>query len=104
MIGRMKKKFEVGGTERIDGEIMDDSVFENRGDEECCGVCQYCFLRGETKDEEEAASAVFDSDWHKEVLDVKAINKIEWNSDTARKYWEKYGVPTGKIDTEIRLF
>ena len=60
--------------------------------------------KGYAKDEEEAASAVFDSDWHKEVLDVKAINKIEWNSDTAKKYWEKYGVPTGKIDTEIRLF
>lgn len=60
--------------------------------------------KGYAKDEEEAASAVFNYDWHKEVLDVKTSNIIEWNSETVKKYWEKYGVPTGKIDTEIRLF
>ena len=46
----MKKKFEVGGTERIGGGVMDDSVFENWRYEGCCGVCEYCFLRGETKE------------------------------------------------------
>lgn len=36
----------------------------------------YCY-KGYAKDEEEAASAVFNSDWHKEVLDVKVSNEIE---------------------------
>lgn len=63
----------------------------------------YCY-KGYAKDEEEAASAVFDSDWHKEVLDVKVSNEIKWNSETAKKYWKEYGEPTEIIDTEIRLF
>ena len=60
--------------------------------------------KGYAKDEEEAASAVFNSDCHKQVLDVKVSDEIEWNSETAKKYWKEYGEPTGKIDTEIRLF
>lgn len=36
--------------------------------------------------------------------DVKASNKIEWNTDTAKRYWNMYGVPTGTNHTEIRLF
>ena len=60
--------------------------------------------KGYAEDEEEAASAVFNSDWHKEVLDVKVSNEIEWNSETAKKYWKEYGEPTEKIDTKIRLF
>ena len=63
----------------------------------------YCY-KGYAKDEEEAASAVFNSDWHKEVLDVKVSNEIEWNSETVKKYWKEYGEPTEKIDTEIRFF
>ena len=63
----------------------------------------YCY-KGYAKDKEEAASAVFNSDCHKGVLDVKVSDEIEWNSNTARKYWNEYGAPTEKIDTEIRLF
>ena len=63
----------------------------------------YCY-KGYAKDEEEAASAVFDSDWHKEVLDVKTSDELEWNTDIAKRYWEMYGEPTEVIDTEIRLF
>lgn len=54
--------------------------------------------KGYAKDKEE------NSDWHKEVLDVKVSYKIEWNTDTAKRYWNMYGVPTGTNHTEIRLF
>ena len=30
---------------RAGGGTMDDLVFEDWWDEECCGVCEYCFLR-----------------------------------------------------------
>ena len=60
--------------------------------------------RGYAKDEEEAVSAVFDSDWHKQVLDVKVSNKIKWNADTVNNYWQEYGEPTENIETEERLF
>lgn len=60
--------------------------------------------RGYAKDEEEAVSAVFDSDWHKQLLDVKVSNKIKWNADTVNNYWQEYGEPTENIETEERLF
>ena len=60
--------------------------------------------KGYAKDEEEAASAVFNSDCHKEVLDVKVSNEIKWNSETVKKYWKEYGEPTNRIDAEIRSF
>ena len=63
----------------------------------------YCY-KGYAKDEEEAASAVFNSDCQKQVLDVKVSDEIEWNSNTARKYWKEYGEKKKKNDTEIRLF
>ena len=44
--------------------------------------------KGYAKDEEEAVNAVFNSDWHKEVLDVKVSYKIEWNTDTAKRYFQ----------------
>ena len=67
------------------------------------GQSPICY-KGYAKDEEEAVNAVFNSDWHKEVLDVKVSNEIKWNSETVKKYWKEYGEPTGKIDTKIRLF
>ena len=60
--------------------------------------------KGYAKDEEEAVNAVFNSDWHKEVLDVKVSYKIEWNTDTAKRYWKMYGEPTEVIDTNVNLF
>ena len=60
--------------------------------------------KGYAKDEEEAASAVFNSDCHKQVLDAKASNEIEWNTDTAKRYWKMYGEPTEVIDTNVNLF
>lgn len=60
--------------------------------------------RGYAKDEEESASVVFDSDWHKEVLDVRVSDELEWNAETAKKYWKKYGEPTEEIETEVKLF
>lgn len=62
-----------------------------------------CYI-GYAKDEEEAINAVFNSDWHKEVLDVKISNEIEWNADTARMYWKMYGKPTENIETDVELF
>lgn len=63
----------------------------------------YCY-RGYAKDEEDAISAVFNSEWHKEVLDVKSSCDITWNSDTVKKYWEMYGEPKDSVETRIRLF
>lgn len=60
--------------------------------------------KGFAKDEEEAANVVFNSDLHKEVLDVKISDEIEWNSDTAKKYWKMYGEPTENIETDMELF
>lgn len=60
--------------------------------------------KGYAKDDEEASNAVFDSNFHKNVLDVKVSNEIEWNYETARKYWKEYGEPTEEIVTEVKLF
>lgn len=63
----------------------------------------YCFM-GYAKNAEEAASTVLNSEWHKEVLDVKVSNEIEWNLATAKKYWEIYGEPKELFETEAILF
>ena len=60
--------------------------------------------KGYAKDEEEASNSVFNSDWHKEVLDVRVSDELEWNDETAKKYWKKYGEPTEEIETEVKLF
>lgn len=60
--------------------------------------------KGYAIDKEEAANAVFCPDWHKEVLDVKRSDEVEWNDDSVKKYWKLYGKPTDYINTEIRLF
>lgn len=60
--------------------------------------------KGYAKDKEEAVNAVINADRHKEVLDVKVSDKLEWNTDTAKLYWKMYGKPTDNIDTEVRLF
>ena len=60
--------------------------------------------KGYAKDEEEASSAVFDYEWHKEVLEVKVSDEIEWNSETAKRYWKEYGEPTENVETEVKLF
>lgn len=63
----------------------------------------YCY-KGYAKDTEEAINAVFNPEWHKEVLDVKSNCDITWNSDTLKKYWEMYGEPKDYVETEVRLF
>lgn len=60
--------------------------------------------KGYAKNEEEAANAVFNPDWHKEILDVKYNCEIEWNFDIAKKYWKMYGEPTNNVDTKVYLF
>lgn len=60
--------------------------------------------KGYAKDEEEAVSSVFDADKHKEILDVKVSNEVEWNSDTVKKYWAEYGEPVEDVETELELF
>ena len=60
--------------------------------------------KGYARDEEEAVGAVFDSDWHKEVLDVKVSNEIVWDSNTINKYWSEYGEPTETAESEEILF
>lgn len=61
--------------------------------------------KGYAKDEEEASCAVFNPDWHKEILDVKKSDEIVWNIDTAKMYWEKYGkFIRNNINLGINLF
>ena len=64
--------------------------------------------KGYAKDEEEAACAVFNSDWHKEILDVKKSKEIRWNLETIKMYWNMYGnFEINKYDlkdNEIKLF
>ena len=40
--------FKIGITDRMGGGVMDYSVFDDWWDEECCGVCECCFLRGKS--------------------------------------------------------
>ena len=56
------------------------------------------------KDEKEAISTVFDSEWHKEVLDVRVSDELEWNDETIKSYWKWYGIPTGNVEKDVRLF
>lgn len=60
--------------------------------------------KGYAKDKEEASNSVFNSDWHKEVLDIRVSNEIEWNSETIKSYWKEYGEPKENVETEIKLF
>ena len=61
-------------------------------------------IAAHAKDEKEAMSAVFDYEWHREVLDVRVSDELEWNAETIKSYWKWYGIPTGNIETEVRLF
>ena len=60
--------------------------------------------KGYAKDKKEAMSTVFDSEWHKEVLDVRVSSELKWNVETIKSYWKWYGIPTGNIETDVRLF
>ena len=48
--GLFYQLFKINETERMGGGVMDDLVFEDWWDEECCEVCECCFLRGSTKE------------------------------------------------------
>ena len=48
--GLFYQLFKINETERMGSGVMDDLVFEDWWDEECCTVCEYCFLRGSTKE------------------------------------------------------
>lgn len=60
--------------------------------------------KGYAKNEEEAINAVFNSEWHKNILDVKASNEMEWDFDTVKKYWKTYGNPIKSINLNVYLF
>lgn len=62
--------------------------------------------KGYAKDKEEAMNAVFNSDWHKEILDVKNSTQIQWNLETIKMYWNMYGeVIEEKLKyNQIKLF
>lgn len=60
--------------------------------------------KGYAKNEEEAVSVVFNPDFHKEVLDVKTSDDIEWNHNTVKEYWKQYGEPAEKIEIDVQLF
>ena len=49
--GLFYQLFKINETERMGGGVMDDLVFEDWLDEECGKVCEYCFLRGSTYEE-----------------------------------------------------
>ena len=48
--GLFYQLFKINETERMGSGVMDDLVFEDWWDEECCTVCGCCFLRGSTKE------------------------------------------------------
>ena len=48
--GLFYQLFKINETERMGSGVMDDLVFEDWWDEECCTVCECCFLRGSTKE------------------------------------------------------
>lgn len=60
--------------------------------------------KGYAKDEEEAANAVFNPDWHKEVLDVKISDEFEWNTRTVKKYWKEYGNHAEDVEPDMQSF
>ena len=49
--GLFYQLFKINETERMGSGVMDDLVFEDWWDEECCTVCGCCFLRGSTYEE-----------------------------------------------------
>lgn len=48
--GLFYQLFKIDESERMGGGVMDDLVFEDWWDKECCTVCECCFLRGSTKE------------------------------------------------------
>ena len=46
--GLFYQLFKIGATDRMGGGVVDDLVYEDWWDEECCKVCECCFLRGST--------------------------------------------------------
>ena len=48
--GLFYQLFKINEMERMGGGVMDDLVFEDWWDEECCEVCECFFLRGSTKE------------------------------------------------------
>lgn len=48
--GLFYQLFKISEMERMGSGVMDDLVFEDWWDEECCTVCECCFLRGSTKE------------------------------------------------------
>ena len=48
--GLFYQLFKINETERMGSGVVDDLVFEDWWDEECCEVCECCFLRGSTKE------------------------------------------------------
>ena len=49
--GLFYQLFKIGTTDRMGGGVVDDLVYEDWWDEECGKVCEYCFLRGTTYEE-----------------------------------------------------
>ena len=48
--GLFYQLFKINETERMGGGVMDDLIFEDWWDEECCEVGEGCCLRGSTKE------------------------------------------------------
>ena len=49
--GLFYQLFKIGTTDRMGGGVVDDLVYEDWWDEECGEVCECCFLRGTTYEE-----------------------------------------------------
>lgn len=49
--GLFYQLFKINETDRMGGGVVDDLVYEDWWDEECGKVCEYCFLRGTTYEE-----------------------------------------------------
>ena len=62
------------------------------------------FMRGWARNGEDAAIGAFNSDWHKEVLDVVEVSNIEITEDTCKKYWNMYGTYKSNRMDEVQKF
>ena len=49
--GLFYQLFKINEAERMGGGVVDDLIYEDWWDEECCTVCECCFLRGSTYEE-----------------------------------------------------
>ncbi len=62
------------------------------------------FMRGWARNKEDATIGAFNSNQHKEVLDVVEVSNMEITEDTCKKYWNMYGTYESNRIDKIQRF